>query len=395
MKIKSIQGWRRLVRILHAIILPGVPFLKINSESALRFDIPSLRLYFFGTVLWMDEFFIVLIASLFLTFLIVFVTVVFGRIWCGWLCPQTVLSDMTGVIEKIRAKGLAFKIGAYALVFFFSTLVGASLIWYFVSPYEFFKRLINWSLGSVIWGFWIVLTGIVFLNLLFLRRRFCATVCPYAKMQGMLFDSKTLTIAFDKRRQDECMDCQACVKVCPVHIDIRKGANIACIQCAECVDKCGEIFKRKGRKGLINYFWGDPEYCSEGKKGLIRQNAIITGALTILSLGLLIYLGGSRIPLDITIIPSPDFQPRISGDNMLINSFVISIENRQQKEETIHIKVPEGFRIIPTMVSLKSGEIKRTNAYISGSIDASSLRLTFIPESSKTDITKEVTLIKP
>lgn len=391
MKIRPIQGWRRLVRILHALILPGIPFLKINGESALRFDISSLRLYFFGTVLWMDEFFIVLIASLFFTFSIVFVTVVFGRIWCGWLCPQTVLSDMTGVIEKIRAKGLTFMISGYAWVFLLSTLVGASLIWYFVSPYEFFKRLMNWSLGSVIWGFWIVLTGIVFLNLLFLRRRFCASVCPYAKMQGMLFDNKTLTIAFDHRRKDECMDCRACVQVCPVHIDIRKGASIACIQCAECVDKCGDIFSKKGKKGLINYFWGEPD----SRGGIIRQNAIITGALTILSLIFLVYLGTSRTPIDITIIPSSEFQPRISADNRLINSFIIAIENRQDKEETILINMPEGFKIIPDVISLKPGELKKIKVFISGSPDANDLKIRFIPEATKRPLIKEVNLLRP
>lgn len=390
-KIKSTQGWRRLVRILHSLLLPGIPFLRINNESALRFDIPSLRLHFFGTTLWMDEFFIVLVATLFLTFLIVFVTVMFGRIWCGWLCPQTVLTELTESIERTYRKGIMNQIWGYLWAALLSIIVGASLIWYFVSPYEFLGRLLKWNLGSIIWGFWIVLTVIVFLDLIFLRRRFCATVCPYAKMQGMLFDSKTLTIAFDTKRQDECMDCRACVQVCPVQIDIRQGANIACIQCAKCVDKCGDIFRRKDKKGLINYFWGGP--ATEGS--IIRQNAIITGVLTVVSLLFLIYLGGTRAPFEITILPETGFQPRFSANNELINSFVVSIENRKNQDETIHIDVPEGFRVIPDVISLKSGELKRVKIILSGRGDVKDIVLTFRPESQDKVLTKDVTLIKP
>ncbi len=390
-RIKSIQGWRRFLRILHSLLLPGIPFLRINNESALRFDIPSLRLHFFGTTLWMDEFFIVLVATLFLTFLIVFITVMFGRIWCGWLCPQTVLTDLTEPVERTSRKGIMNQIWGYLWAALLSIIVGASLIWYFVSPYEFLSRLLKWNLGSIIWGFWIVLTGIVFLDLIFLRRRFCATVCPYAKMQGMLFDSKTLTIAFDTKRQDECIDCRACVQVCPVQIDIRQGANIACIQCAKCVDKCGDIFRRKDKKGLINYFWGGP--ATEGS--IIRQNAIITGVLTVVSLLFLIYLGGTRTPFEIRILPETGFQPRFSANNELINSFVVSIENRKNQDETIHIYVPEGFRVIPDVISLKSGELKRVKIILSGRGDVKDIVLTFRPESQDKVLTKEVTLIKP
>ncbi|MFN3479928.1 MAG: 4Fe-4S dicluster domain-containing protein [Thermodesulfovibrionales bacterium] len=390
MMIRSIQAWRRLVRLLHAILLLGIPFLKINGQSALRFDIPSLRLYFFGTVLWMDEFFIVLVATLFLTFLIVFITVVFGRVWCGWLCPQTVISDITGFVEKAYRKGIIYKIAAYGTTLLISVIIGASLIWYFVSPYEFFERLMAWQLGKVIWGFWIVLTAILFLNFTLVRRRFCATVCPYARAQGMLFDNKTLIIAFDKRRQDECMDCRACVQVCPVGIDIRKGANIACITCAECVDKCGEIFSRKGKQGLINYFFGEP-----GTGGrIIRQNAVITGILTILSLLFLVYLTGIRKGFDITIIPDYNFKPRLTEKNEIINSFIVSIENRKKDDERIIIKAVD-VKVVPDTIQIKAGELKRIRIIVIARGEINSVTLSFIPETRKETISKEITLIRP
>lgn len=389
--IRSIQAWRRLVRLLHAILLFGIPFLRINGQSALRFDIPSLRLYFFGYVLWMDEFFIVLMATLFLTFLIVFVTVVFGRIWCGWLCPQTVISDITGFVDKAYKKGLLYKIGAYGAAFLLSVIIGASLIWYFVSPYEFIERLMKWQLGKIIWGFWIVLTAILFLNYTLVRRRFCATVCPYAKAQSMLFDNKTLIIAFDRRRQDECMDCRACVQVCPVGVDIRKGANMACINCAECVDKCGEIFSRKGKKGLINYFFGEPG--TEGR--IIRQNAVITGMLTALSFLFLLYLTGTRKGFDITIIPDYSFQPRVTEKAEIINSFIVSIENRHEEDERIIIKAQDNVKITPDTVLVKAGELQRIRIIVISRGEINTVTLSFMPETSKGMISKEITLIKP
>lgn len=390
MRIRTIQRWRWIVKLLHASLLLGVPFLKINGQSALRFDIPSLRLYFFGSVLWLDEFFIVLIATLFLTFLIVFITVVFGRIWCGWLCPQTVISDITGFVDRASKGGIFYKTFAYGVTFLLSVVIGASLIWYFVSPYEFINRLKIWQLGNVIWGFWIVLTIILFLNFTLVRRRFCATVCPYARAQTMLFDNKTLIIAFDKRRKDECMDCRACVNVCPVGIDIRKGSNIACISCAECVDKCGEIFRRKGKRGLINYFFGEPT----SGKSIIRTNAVITLLLTVLSLLFLIYLIGHRKDFDLTIISDYRFQPKITEKGEIINSFIVSIENKKETDARFHIKASGTIRVTPDTISVRAGQLEKTRVLVIGE-KTGPATLSFVSETQGISISKEITLIKP
>ncbi|MBI4844153.1 MAG: 4Fe-4S binding protein, partial [Nitrospirae bacterium] len=289
---KRFQPWRRLVRALEAVIILGIPFLRINGESALRFDIPSLRLHFFGLSLWMEEFFILLIAVIFLTFFFLLITLLFGRVWCGWLCPQTVISDLTRFTEK--ATGLAHKLGAYSAVFLISIIVAANLIWYFIDPYEFIPQVLEGSLGDVAWGFWLTLTGIIFLNFILLRQRFCATVCPYAKLQGVMYDDKTLVIAFDARRKQECMDCGACVKVCPVNIDIREGMSNACINCAECIDECGKMMGRREKKSLISYFFVTPG----GGSKVLRRNAVMLGSVAALFLMFFAYLAFSRVALD-------------------------------------------------------------------------------------------------
>ncbi|MHB8845107.1 MAG: 4Fe-4S dicluster domain-containing protein, partial [Nitrospirota bacterium] len=230
---------RRAVGTVLLFILVLLPFLRVNGESVLRFDIPSLRLHFFGTAIWMENFFLVLVAVLALTFLALFLTVMFGRIWCGWLCPQTVLVDCTGFMDSTRAGGAASRFIAHLMAAIVSALIAAGLVGYFVSPYDAGALLAKGgSPANIAGGSWAALAIVIFLDLVVLRRRFCATICPYAKLQGVLFDDRTLIVAFDAVRERECMHCDACVRACPVGIDIRDGLQSACIHCAECIDAC-------------------------------------------------------------------------------------------------------------------------------------------------------------
>lgn len=362
MMIRHIQPLRRLVEALQAFLIIGLPFLRIKGESALRFDVPSLRLHFFGASIWMDEFFIVLVALIFFTFLIAFVTLVFGRIWCGWLCPQTVLVDFTRFLDRAPGRGLIYRTLSYAAVFLMSALVAASLTWYFVSPYDFFGGLLTGELGTVVWGSWIVLTGVLFLNFTFLRHTFCATVCPYAKMQSSLFDNRTLVIAFDRRREEECMNCEACVRVCPVGIDIRKGLSAACINCAECIDTCSDIMARKKRSALIGYFFGLP-----GERGkIIRPNALLIGVSTALSFVFLLYLSFSRLPFDMTVLPHESFSPRIASDERAVNAYLLSLENRGKSDLELELGASGdsfSITITPERVHLSAGEHRRVPVY--------------------------------
>ncbi|NTU42275.1 MAG: 4Fe-4S binding protein [Nitrospirales bacterium] len=365
MTIERIQPYRRIVEALQALIIIGLPFVTVHGESALRFDIPSLMLHFFGVSLRMDEFFIVLIATIFWTFLIVLVTQIFGRIWCGWLCPQTVLVDYTRFVDKAQSRGIVYKILSYSATFVVSAIVAASLVWYFVSPYDFFSQLFAGRLGSVTWGFWIVLTGIIFLNFALVRHKFCSTVCPYSKLQSVLFDNKTMIIAFDPQRKDECMNCKACVRTCPVGIDIREGLSPACINCAECIDACTKRMKTKQKKSLIGYSFGFP-----GEVGrIIRQNVILIGAVTLVFLVFLVYLMVTRVPLDMTVTPNYNFPPRISGEGKATNSFILSVENRARVDMDLLLGVEgdedeDEVKVSPERITVKAGEDMKLTIFV-------------------------------
>lgn len=329
----KIRSLRRIAEILQALLIIGLPFVKIGGQSALRFDIPTLRLHVFGYSIWMQEFFIVLIAIIFLTFLIVFVTLVFGRIWCGWLCPQTVLIDFTPFIDKAKHKGLVYKLVSYLLTFCVSVIVAASLIWYFVSPYEFIPELIKGNLGATTWGFWIVLTIIIFLNYAFLRHKWCATVCPYAKLQTVIFDKSTLLIELNPARKSECINCHKCEKVCPTGIDIKAGLNAACINCAECLDACNEVMSNFKKKGLIHYAFG-----SGGEGNVLRQNFFVVGGFTIIFFIFLVYLAVVRTGVDFTVLPH-SMEARITKDGVVLNAYVLAVENMLNKPVDLLVEV--------------------------------------------------------
>jgi cytochrome c oxidase accessory protein FixG len=364
-KTRMIQPWRKFAMVCQAVVIIGLPFLEINGESALRFDVPSLELHLFGTTLWIDELFIVLTAIIFLTLLVILVTVLFGRIWCGWVCPQTVIGEFTSFVKKAGKRPLPGKLTSYTAALLISISVAANLVWYFVSPYDFFPRLFGGNLGKVVWGSWGILSVILFLNFLFIRQTFCTTVCPYAKLQGTLFDDKTLVVSFDDRRSGECIDCRACVSSCPVGIDIRDGPDAACIHCAECIDTCARIMVPKKRRSLIGYFFGSP---AESVSGL-RYNIVLIGTVTAFFFSLLIYLLAVRSPLDLTVLPNHAFPPRISGRGDVVNSYIVSIKNRGRHDEEVLITVEgiEGMiRVTPDRsVRVKAGTIERHHIYVS------------------------------
>jgi len=355
---RKFHWFRRGSGALLLIILIGLPFLRIHGESALRFDVPSLRLLFFGTAIWMQDFFIVLIAVIFLTFLVLFTTTVFGRIWCGWLCPQTVLVDATSFMDLSRKRGYASRVAASAAVAAISAIIAASLIGYFVSPYDL-PSLFNagGAPRTIVLGSWVALTIILFLDLVALRRDFCATVCPYAKMQNVLFDDRTLVVAFDRQRAQECQECLACVKACPVGIDIRKGSHMACIHCAECVDACTERMARRERKSLVRYIFGIP---GERRTG-IRVNPLLTGVITAISLAFLMHLSLTRMPFDMNVHWNYNGVANDRADGFMNNSYTLSLRNMGDTDLDLDLSVSSSpaqasaIRVSPDVVMLKKG----------------------------------------
>jgi cytochrome c oxidase accessory protein FixG len=364
-------SWRRWAGIAQAAIFVGLPFLRVGGESALRFDVPSLRLHVLGATLWMNEFFVVLLGLLAATAVFLLVTVLWGRVWCGWSCPQTVLGDLTQALasERARKRPRRARLAlAWATVGAVSLLFSAATLWYFVPPAEFLSRLVALDLGPVLSWSWGVLALMLFLDLGFVRARFCVTTCPYAKLQGVLFDRSTLVVAYDERRDDECIDCGACVRICPTGIDIREGLQAECIACAQCVDACAPILARYGRPTLVDYFHGAP-----GERARpLRPAVLALAAVSVLAVGSTVAaaVSAGRQSLDLVAAVSSRFTPRLGPDGRAVNAYELSFENRGRAPVALRLSMEPArgkASVSPDRVDLAAGEHRRLLVVVSAS----------------------------
>ena len=358
-----IGPWRRGAGIAQAAIFLGLPFVTLRGESALRFDVPTLRLHLFGATLWMDEFFVLLLGLLAATFVFLLVTFLWGRVWCGWSCPQTLLGDLTTSLatERMRKRRRPVRLAlAWLSVVGLSVLFSAATLWYFVPPAEFLSRLGDLDLGPVLGWSWAVMGVVLFLDLAFVRGRFCATTCPYAKLQGVLFDRSTLVVAYDQGRDSECIECLACVRVCPTGIDIRDGLQAECIACAQCVDACAPILAKFGRPTLVDYFWGAPGE----RPRLLRPVVLALGAASLLTVAGTVAAGmhAGRASLDLTAAFSSGFSPRLGPDGRVVNAYEVSFENRGRAKVALRLALQPSTgeaTVSPDRVDLAAGEHRR------------------------------------
>jgi len=225
---------RRIAALAQAAAVLALPFLKVGGESALRFDIPGLTLHIAGASVGIDAFHRVLVAVLLLILVAIGATVVFGRVWCGWLCGQTVIPELAAWAASAFPRRMR-AIGAKLLLVPFSAAVSLSLITFFLPPADAVAGLFR---SRTLLAAFFVQAASLYGMLALAGPRFCRSVCPYSMLQNVLFTRNTLTIAFDAERAAECLRCDDCIRACPVAIDIKDGDQRECIACAACIDAC-------------------------------------------------------------------------------------------------------------------------------------------------------------
>ena len=223
-----------------------------------------------GESCWISEFGILFLSMMFLLFVIAAMAMIYGRIYCGYLCPQMIFSEASVSTEneirrlvnkyvnwdkqKRELLGRAIFLLLLRLV---SVVLAFVFISYFVEPRDLFRRLMSLDIRTAGGIAGATTTLITFLDFWLLRQRFCTTVCPYGYLQGILGDGNTLLVHY-RDPDHECIECKKCVRVCEMGIDIRNSPfQIECIHCADCIDACNEVLGRLGKKGLIHYSWGD------------------------------------------------------------------------------------------------------------------------------------------
>ena len=385
---KKPKGSYHTKRAIVAIVLLGLlfsgPFIKIGGQPLLLFNIFERKFVLLGIPFWPQDFYLFGLAMItFFVFIILF-TVVFGRVWCGWACPQTIFMEM--VFRKIEywiegdaAKQMKLKnmpwtaekifkrVLKYVIFMAISLLIAHTLMAYLIgvdkvidivtaSPYE------HWSgfLGMLFF------TGIFFWVFSYFREQACIAVCPYGRLQGVLLNKDSMAVSYDFKRgeprgkikkgeiqegQGDCIDCKLCVHVCPTGIDIRNGTQLECVNCTACMDACDEVMTKVNRpKGLIRIasYNGIVEGTKKIFTGRVVGYAVVLTALLV-ALGTLL---SNRTAVDATAlrVPGQLYQKNEKGDiQNLINILFI---NKSFDPIELEVKV----RNIPTAIIQQVGK---------------------------------------
>jgi len=260
MPLPRITPKRRFVQALLIAASLLLPFATLSGNPFLRMDIAKMTLFLAGIPLRIDQFYLVLLVVLLFTALFLLVTAVLGRVWCGWLCPQTVFNDLAELLAgsfRTKVSPAAARLIEHLAALMIAKLVAFNLFCWFLPPRQVFTHLLDIPDHPLMFAAFLLLTLAGYLNLILVKRSFCRSYCPYGRFQTALMDAGTLNLSFLEETRDRCLRCNACVRICPMEIDIRTGFQIECIGCGRCIDACRAVMEnRPGGAGLIDYRFG-------------------------------------------------------------------------------------------------------------------------------------------
>ncbi|MBX7093645.1 MAG: cytochrome c oxidase accessory protein CcoG [Flavobacteriales bacterium] len=370
------SGWyynlRKKLSYVYLIVFFTLPFLKLNGNPLLMLNILERKFIIFGFVFWPHDFFIFGIATLTMIVFVVLFTVVFGRLFCGWACPQTIflelvfrrieywiegdaphqraLNKMPWNGEKIRKKSLK-----YSIFFLISFIISNTFLAYIISADKLFQ-IISEPVGQHLGGFIALLlfTLVFFFVFAWFREQACLIVCPYGRLQGVLLDKNSIVVAYDyvrgeprhkfkkneERDKGDCIDCGLCVKVCPTGIDIRNGTQLECTNCTACIDACDHMMESVGlEKGLIRY---DSESGIKNKVKLTFTRRILAYSIVLtLLLGFLTFLLVSRSDVEATIVRAQGSLFQEQGPDKISNLYNVKVINKSHKDIPIQLKLED------------------------------------------------------
>ncbi|GAA5484212.1 cytochrome c oxidase accessory protein CcoG [Haloferula sargassicola] len=303
---------RRIFGIALLVLYVALPWIRINGEPALFFDVENRRFHVFGLTLVPQDLWVMFFGITGLGFSLFFVTALLGRLWCGWACPYTVFLDhIFRRIERwIEGDAQARKkldaapwttskvikrVSKHALYAFCATLIAHVFLSYFVSLERLYSYMGQGPMAhATSFGIIAFLTLVLWFCFGYFREQFCIIMCPYGRIQSALTDDDTVIIGYDETRgeprgakgkaEGDCIDCKRCVNVCPTGIDIRNGLQMECIGCAACIDACDDIMTKIGRPtGLVRY--DSLNGLTRQKRRILRPRIIAYTVLLLLGLG--------------------------------------------------------------------------------------------------------------
>jgi len=365
------QKLRQRMNLVYFAFFLALPWLQFNGHQAVLFDISEQRFTLWSLTLWPQD--LTLLAWFFIlgAFLLFFVTTFLGRVWCGYMCPQTVWTfifiwfeeKIEGTANQRRkldqqpmnANKVIRKTLKHSAWLLFSLFTAMTFAGYFSPMQDLFVNVFTLNTTAMMAGILAFFTVATYGNAGWMRETVCMHMCPYARFQSAMFDKDTLTVAYDTKRgegrgargrkQDhkamglgDCIDCNLCVEVCPTGIDIRNGLQYECINCGSCVDACsGVMDKMNYPQGLIRY---TTEHELQGKKvHLVRSKLIGYAVLLIIMSTMLVLEIVNRVPLSLDIIRDRTELAKENFNGEIENVFTLKILNMSQTDNTYKLSV--------------------------------------------------------
>lgn len=382
---------RTVVSIILLMILFITPLIKVNGHPFVLFNVLERKFILFGIGFGPHDFYMFLIAFIALIVFIILFTAIYGRLFCGWICPQTVFMEM--VFRKIEyfiegdfkeQKKLdeapisaikLFKKSLKHFIFFTLSFLIGNLMMSYIIGFDNAIRIISQPPAAHLSGF----IGVIFFSSLFyfifsrFREQACVIVCPYGRLQGVLLDQNSLVVAYDfvrgeprgvKRKNEEelkgdCIDCFHCVDVCPTGIDIRDGIQLECVNCTACIDACNAIMTKVNKpKGLIRY--DSIKGIKDKIKFKITPRIISYSIVLLILLSILGILLANRTNISINILRTPGMLYQDQPDNKISNLYNLNVVNKSFDEIKLELKVkniPAEIKILGNSLTLKPQQV--------------------------------------
>jgi cytochrome c oxidase accessory protein FixG len=361
---------RTYVSWLFFLIFLTLPFIYVNGRPFFMFNIPDAKFIIFGKVFWPQDFFIFGLTMVSFVIFIVLFTAAFGRLFCGWVCPQTIFMEMVFrkveyLIEGDASKQRLLKNAPWNtekivkkttkhFVFFLLSFIIANFFLAYIISYKELWKIITEPISEHFIGLLsiVIFSGVFYGVYAFFREQVCTVVCPYGRLQGVLLDRNSMIVAYDYKRGEprgkvsqkaelglgDCIDCFQCVRVCPTGIDIRNGTQLECVNCTACIDACDAIMEKVNRpKGLIRYASENGIENGEPLRYTTRMKlyTLLLAVLVVILTTLLV----TRKDIDATIMRTPGMLYQERGTDSITNLYNVKVVNKTMKDVPMTIRL--------------------------------------------------------